>query len=46
MKELEGIKDANGGFGAQNNAFVSLIPSNSFLPNSNKKMLVGKFISR
>jgi hypothetical protein len=37
MKEFEGIKDTNAGFFAKNNAFASLIPSNSFIPNSNKK---------
>jgi hypothetical protein len=40
MKELEGIKDANAGFQAQNNIFASLIPSDSFIPNSNKKLQV------
>jgi hypothetical protein len=37
MKEFEGIKDTNVGFFAKNNVFTSLIPSNSFIPNSNKK---------
>jgi hypothetical protein len=39
IKELEGIKDANGLFCAPNQAFASLIPSNSLIPNSNKKLL-------
>jgi hypothetical protein len=36
MKEFEGIKDAKVRFSTKNQAFTSLIPSNSFIPNSNK----------
>jgi hypothetical protein len=40
MKEFEGIKDANVLLGAPNQAFASLIPFDSFIPNSNEKLLV------
>jgi hypothetical protein len=36
MKEFEGIKDIKFEFCQKNTNFVSLIPSNSFVPNSNK----------
>jgi hypothetical protein len=39
MKEFEGIKDANVLFCARNQAFASLIPFDSFIPNSNEKLL-------
>jgi hypothetical protein len=40
MKESKGIKDANTLFVAPNQAFASLIPLDSFIPNSNEKRLL------